>query len=804
MKRYLVLLAVLLVQTGAITAPVIVQDGEPRAVIVTADAPSESAMRAARELQHFLELMSGAKLPILTESAERPEGHVKLFVGRSREVKGVDIPSGHDRDATREGFVLKTQGQTVILAGNEEAMYRGTEYAVYELLERLGCRWYFPGEFGQVVPRLETIRVPDLDVAEQPSFVVRNVWMSGWAASTPDYDTWLVRNKGTLRGAFAFPGDGSIHRLVPAEKYADTHPDVYAMNRDGTRQGKETPSHLLMLNTENPKAVELAALSICEHFRENPAANSFGFSAPDGSPQCYSPEAVAANHGFELDSGIGDSISDGYFNFVNNLAHEVTEEFPDRYIVVLAYANRVRPPEGLDRPWNENIIVQLARLRLSAVRPIGDERDFFARRHERTLKAWSRIAPKMLIYDYDPHADLSRMPFWRSRAIAEDMRTYKKYGVIGFTTEGQPTYLRTGLNYYVRTRFMWDLESDVDALLEDFYARFFGPAAAPMKQFIEGIEGMLATTASHMTWTPMSVDWSAIYPPDKVAALGKHLDDAEQLADAAELSRRLSAYRILHDYMTSYLKVYSLHQAGRFEEACEEIEKLPKCIDAAQQIQPGLLPPFPGWVLERGSAISHLRWLMGGVAARAGGKLGDLLGLAPETAQFRTDPHNEGLFEQWQRDEVADQLEWDRIPLTQEWGLSGYRDEKGYGYDGFAWYRFRMPVAAPKGGNAQLLMPRVYAEKAWIWVNGHLVYSPADLPVSVRAALAEGGQDGPRPAPERPIVYVNRGCKAIAVDIQKPLRPGEENTFTVRMIGTTGREQHRGIVDRPLVWSPRE
>ena len=796
MRRCFILPAIVTLCSCASAGPVIVQDGEARAVIVTAEEPSESAKRAAGELQHFIELMSGAELPILPDSADMPAGRVRLLVGRSRFVLGLDIPSGNDKDVTREGFVLKTGGDSVVLAGNEDAQYRGAEYAVYELLERLGCRWYFPGEYGQVVPRSPTVQLPDLDLAESPSFVVRNIWMSGWAQSTGDHDIWLVRNKGTLRGGFSFPGDGSIHRLAPIAKYGEKFPDIYAMMRNGKRQDASTPSHLTMLCTTNPKAVEIAAGSIVEHFRANPEANSYGFSAPDGSPRCHCPSCIAADHRMMTDSGLTESISDAYYNFVNNVTHEVNEQFPDKYIVVLAYANRVRPPEGLDKPWSKNVIVQLARLRLSTVRPIGQEEDLFARRHERTLKAWSRIAPRMLIYDYDPHADLSRMPYWRSRAIAKDMALYKTCGVIGFTTEGQPTFFRTGLNYYVRTRFMWDVDSDVDALLEDFYARFFGPAAGPMKEFIEQVEAMLGASSGRMTWTSLSLDWSAIYPPQKVAALGGLLDRAEGLADTPELKRRLSLYRILHGYMTTYLNVYSLYHAGRFAEARAEIEKLPPFIDAAQQVQPGLLPPLPDWVLAGKDGINYLRTHMGGVADRAGGELGDLLALAPETAQFRTDPHNEGLFEQWQRDDVADQLKWDEIPITRPWHLSGYVDDNGYVYDGLGWYRFKLAAFKPTGRNAHLLVPLVYAETLWIWVNGQLVYSPANLPPD--------GPDATTPQPGRAVVTSRRGGLSVLVDVGKHLLPDRENTFTCRMAGSDNRMQRRGIVERPLVWSPKE
>src|SRR5215217_2050838 len=85
-------------QTDNSARLIIVQDGQPQAVIVTADRPSESAKRAIAEMQHFIELMSGAKLPVLTESATLPADKVRLLIGRSKLINGVTIPAGEDRD----------------------------------------------------------------------------------------------------------------------------------------------------------------------------------------------------------------------------------------------------------------------------------------------------------------------------------------------------------------------------------------------------------------------------------------------------------------------------------------------------------------------------------------------------------------------------------------------------------------------------------------------------------------------------------------------------------------------------------
>lgn len=777
----------------AIAGLTLVRDGRPRAVIVIAVSPTASAQRAAQDLQHFLELISGAKLPILNGDATSIDpGTAILAVGRSALTAGLPIPSDDDRDHTREGFLLKTRGHILALAGNEEWEYRGTEYAVYELLGRLGCRWFFPGAFGQVIPKRSTIVVPALDTVQRPSFAVRNIWTSSWADLTGEIDEFLIRNKGTLRGAYAFPGDGSIQNLAPLAKYAKLYPEIYAMGKDGKRQDENTAPEWTMLCTTSPKAVETAANSIADYFLAHPEANSYGFSAPDNNAVCYCPACVARMHDILLDSGIGESISDPYFNFVNNLAWKVNERFPDKYLVVLAYASRVSPPEGLDRPWNPHIIIQLAQLRVSALHPLGTPTDFSSLRQLRILRSWSRITPTMLIYDYDPHADLSRMPFWRSRAIAADMKLYRANHVVGFTTEGNNTFFRTGLNYYIRAKCMWDVNADVNALLDDFYASFFGPAAAPMKRFCEGIEAMMQASPDHISWQPHFVDWRATYPPERVASLGRLLDQAEHRATTPEIRTRIRLYRLLHDYMTANLQVFDRKARGDYMGALAELEKLPRLTADAEAIQKGLLPPDPDWVLKEGSGIEALRATLGTLILHTDGKHGEPLALAPETARFLRDPRNIGLYEQWQRDDVADVMQWETIDVTRDWGQNGHRDRQGYAFDDIGWYRIVMPVSKSSGGRAQLLVPLVFAEKMWVWINGQLVYTPTTPNVDA------GREPGPGMAR-----WVNRrGYASLALDIQDCLKPGAENTFTFRLSGSLDRVHHRGLADRPLVWAP--
>ena len=167
--------------------------------------------------------------------------------------------------------------------------------------------------------------------------------------------------------------------------------------------------------------------------------------------------------------------------------------------------------------------------------------------------------------------------------------------------------------------------------------------------------------------------------------------------------------------------------------------------------------------------------------------------MASPAAQFKKDPTNIGLYEEWMRDDAA-KANWEPIDLTRDWTLNGYADAQGYGYDGIGWYRFALTVKKPAAGRAQLVLPLVYAEKLWVWLNGRLVYSP-----TMPRNDAKTG-----PAPGKAVFVTSRGYATLALDIQDNLKPGAENVFTLRMSGSLDRSQHRGIADLPFVWAPRD
>src|SRR5579885_3183736 len=82
-------------------------------IVIAADA-SPAERHAASEFQRFIAEMSGARLPIVTD-AENPRGPLVL-IGNSRALGSQRTEIPWDTLGS-EGFVLKTAGSNLVIAG---------------------------------------------------------------------------------------------------------------------------------------------------------------------------------------------------------------------------------------------------------------------------------------------------------------------------------------------------------------------------------------------------------------------------------------------------------------------------------------------------------------------------------------------------------------------------------------------------------------------------------------------------------------------------------------------------------------
>jgi hypothetical protein len=775
-------------------AVTLVQDGRPRATIVvmkaalTADAdpkPEEYTVKlpaarkiaaVARDLQQYVQKITGAHLPIVGEDAA-PTGPI-VFVGRSKRTQPHDkkIPTGLTPQRDEEGFVILCKGDQLVLAGNDEGPYHGTEYAVAELLGRFGVRWFMPGDFGEVVSKQATLAVADVEVRQKPTFKMRNWWGHMPPANRQPDARWKIRNKMNPTGNFiALPGDSSTRGLIPPE-LVKTQPELFALNAEGKRD-------TALPNLTNPKAVAAVAQTIKERFRKDPSMTSTGFAPDDGLPRDYNPETVKRNLGFpDLVGRVGVaaelSVSEEWLSFVNAVAREVRKEFPNHILTTNGYANRNTPPEGVK--LEPNVGIMFAAIWSDTLHAYDDPHSWQTYRQGQMIRRWAELSRNVFLYDYTYIMLVSAgTPVPLARKYRRDMPLLKKWGVIGFADEGRTVLMESGIYpRYLRARMMWDAELDADALLADFFTRWYGPAAQPARAFWDALE-------EAMEKTPLLGHEDRILPyiytPELLAELGKQLTQAEKLADRDPYRQRVKADRLILEHLKGYLAMTAAEWACDFAAAVKEADRM-----LEQRKQLAALSPFFCTPDDAGNKLESGFYYWGLVARkeyyqklanRISGKTGTLVAVLPETVPFNIDPRDEGRFSDWKAPNFDDK-DWPKIRTTKPFYLQGHMDKHGYPYMGAMWYRFTVEVpAAAKGQKVHLYAPTVETE-AWGWVNGRYV--------------------GHRPYHE---AYERPTCE-MDLDVSEAIEPSKKNTIILRVhTGLGAAQAASGMLSRAFLYA---
>jgi hypothetical protein len=769
------------------------KDGKPQATIVVAKAATQPAkdddaakkvQTAAADLQQYVRKISGAELPIVADDA-RPEGPLVL-VGRSRltDEMHIEIPSGLTPARQEEGFVVRAAGDRLLLAGNDAGPYHGTEYATYDLLERLGVRWFMPGEFGEIVPTRATIDVPDLDVRQKPDFIMRNWWIHASPDMLALEQRWKIRNRMNPDPIFDLPGDSSVRGFVADKELVKTKPELFAREQDGT-------VNPFLPNLSNPEAVKIAADRMKEGFRRRPGQNSIGIAPDDGMPRDFGKETSKRNQGF-FDVGGREgvpaeaSVSEEWIGFVNAVAREVAAEFPDRVITTNGYANRNTPPEGV--PIEPNVGIMFAAIWSDTIHAYDDPRSWQMVRQGQMLKRWCELSDKVFIYGYNYTMLVSALtPVPLTRKLARDLPLVKQWGAIGFHDEARNQWAECGIpTKYLRARLEWDTHADVRALQDDFYARWYGPAAAPARRFWDDLEDAIERT-------PLLGHEDRILPyvytPELMTKLAGGIAEAEKRAEEGKDDRRrlhVHVDRLIYEHLKAYMAMTHAEWAADWAEAARQADAMMAirkqlmaispffCLDYERDDKehPGYESGISYWgVVQRGKYYRKLAGLTDGTE-------GKLLAVLPEKALFQIDPADEGRFARW-HDPAWNTDAWRHVLTTKPFYAQGYLSPEGYPYTGYAWYRFETDVPTTEPGQRVELLCPVVETEAWVWVNGQYV-----------------GHRPYKEAYERP--------NELRLDVTKAIKPGQKNLIAIRVSTGQSRAQAAGgLGSRAFLYSPK-
>ncbi len=421
-----------------------------------------TARLAAEELRDTLAQMGAPVLPI-TAAAQGPR--IALSHG----------PAG-------DGFIRAPDEHGLSLHGEGP---RGLLYAVYDLLETLGCRWPVPD--AECVPRLPRVILPGVAVADRPGLARRGLIIGHdlFLAEAERWIVWAARNRlntifihttirapalgacrlaawrerrATLlplihrRGLRIELGGHHLRDLLPRRLFG-ARPDMFRHN--GRRR---TTDHNFCVS--NPAALAHAQKLAAAFFAAYPEAEVYHLWPDDlrAGGWCHCPRCAALGP------------SDQALIAANALAEALPGDRPTTRVAFLAYHDTETPPVAT-RPHPRVTTLVAPRLRSYAAGMDAPANAGVAARLARF--ADTGTGQELAIFEYYLDGILFKSsPPPLPEVIAADMRHYRATGVtaVHALLTGDRPFVATPPNAYLFARLAWAPTADAEAALAEYAA----------------------------------------------------------------------------------------------------------------------------------------------------------------------------------------------------------------------------------------------------------------------------------------------------------------------------------------------
>jgi hypothetical protein len=538
----------------------IIQSGSPLSQIVIPAKSTYLEEFAATELQKYIEKISDATIPIIKED-ETQKHPYSIILGATKKSEEAGFQP-NETEMGRDGFEIKSLKNELIIRGRNDL---GTLFGVYELLERyFDVRWFMPGE--EYYPKSSTLKLGQIHLIYKPSFTFRWVGRGEWALH--QRMNCFVNAGGQDVGINWKWHFHTFGRLIPPKLYYEEHPEYFALvNGERRVTGSRTSENQLC--TSNPDVIREVANNLIDTLDIEPDIEIITLAPNDGRGFCECEKC----------SSLDEPGRDWHAKYSNRLAifnREVSaivkEKYPDVLIKVGAYAMYARPPLSKDYKPEDNQIIQLCHLYFCHTHPLGSnlckEGETYEaspeylpnQEFEKILDQWLNLSPHLFVYEYYSIDGMGRakLPWPMIHNMRSDIPYYRDKGVEGFyTQQSDRLFYRLGLNYYVAAKLCWNADLNAEALLDDYFDKFYGNAAVPMKEFYMSMERSFQEWNKCCSYglqgvTPIGID---LFTPELIKEMEQSLISAENLAVNNEvIGRRVAMARRVYNETVESLK----------------------------------------------------------------------------------------------------------------------------------------------------------------------------------------------------------------------------------------------------------
>ncbi len=473
---------------------------EYKSIVIAPEAPS-AVKFAAKDFADLMKKTCNADLKIYNDG-KGLANTAQVYIGDSEAVQKLNVPQD---GITGDNCRIKTVDDALVIWGKD---YKGpvmigfrdpwtksivhnsqtglsvfgengSMNGVYYFLQKYcGVRFYMPGKIGTVVQPVKDIVLPPVDLLIKPDFTYRFPRFFVFQQNL-DAAVWAKRLR--LGGVYPVQINHSFKYFL---RNTPPHKDTFFALVDGerdTKGGKCCVGHGHFCLT-NKEVIQAWIDFVCEYFRKNPQQFIFPVFPGDSLNRVCECPTCKVEIDYEADPNTG-IFSNHIFKFVNAVAEGVSKKYPDKYIGFPAYKKHNDPPKFKMHP---NTVLVICKRRNSFLNA-EYKKDVYRR-----IDAWHKvIGDRIYFWEYYLDTDLpwTNLPVHFPHAIADDLRHLNKLGLKGEfveCTKRNGTMITPGMQHlslYLTSQLYWDCHQDVDAMLNEYYRLFYGPAEKEMKEF---------------------------------------------------------------------------------------------------------------------------------------------------------------------------------------------------------------------------------------------------------------------------------------------------------------------------------
>ena len=541
------------------------RDGQAVAEIVLPEDAQPPVVYAAEELCTHVEMISGAKLPIV-HTPGKAETHIVLAVK----------PAGFEEDlaaiGTTDGYAVRRDGNTVTILG---AIPKGVLTGVYRLITRnTDLIWARPNvEFGTIYTPDPNLSLRETDWLDVPVYILRgwqmigpgdesNVWQfrqgSNWAAGHT-----RLAPKSLKYGCVAEYGGG--HNLtgmfITGRKYFKDHPEFFPFFK-GKRQDPREVRMRTQLCFTNDEMTAAFIREIDERVQKNPAFETYRIMIEDvwqccECPACTAPIKLA--DGSEVPFEDPAFRSTQFFIWLNKIADHMTAHYPGKRILTFGYFFTEIPPKVTVNP-----IISISFC------PIGKNSKFNItapenRKFHRNFLEWMTITSELTWREYfglcgpfPRPIDVIAIPDWKYVNAFGVTRTYSEMysDAVGPRMNGIESWNINAPYFWVIANGNWNPKRDsVQKLRREFFTRVYGPAAKDVSKFYSIVEKCFLGSAGASRWNDRSINnWRIVKEAGKLDECRQALDRAAAKGLTGKRAKMLQALRDTFDRQTAALE----------------------------------------------------------------------------------------------------------------------------------------------------------------------------------------------------------------------------------------------------------